>query len=518
MTKVIFFGNKERDKYIISFLVLAISYLLVIFSLSSNPFSHVLNSHDSSMFLYFGKGIREGLVPYKDMFDHKGIVLFWLQYIGVLIGGGNFSFGLWIVEICFYLVTMIYMFKTLFFLTKKCITSSVAILILTAPIIQTLDGGNYSEEFALPLLSISIYIIVLLIFRKTKESPALIVFGIMGALTFFLRANMIFLWVVFCLFLILKGLKEKKISQLLKQASLVAIGGVLVCLVVIAYTVYTGSFQDMIYQTFVLNYQYTDGNNFKQKIWAGKYFFDFATSSGIVALIVIAILAILKDFSRMDKDLICVINVLCVYLLFNFYSVIMSGRNYPHYFLTMFPGLVVVVGLGINLVYVRIKDRSKRAIALLILLILPMSCFYNVSQRLYNIFNYTPNQTIESDAVIIADYVKNNTNPSDKIYVHNINANIYLLSDRYSNSRFFVLPSFDYNGLPDLKREFTKKLKEVPPKIIVLNEQTYIDKSNLDDSHLDKTLVTFIEKEQYIPNKTIDLDNLMVFSRPNSLD
>ena len=53
------------------------------------------------MFLYFGKGISEGLIPYKDMFDHKGIVLFFIQYIANIVGLGNIFLGIFLVEAVF---------------------------------------------------------------------------------------------------------------------------------------------------------------------------------------------------------------------------------------------------------------------------------------------------------------------------------------------------------------------------------------------------------------------------------
>ena len=58
----------------IPFILLSINYLTIILSFRSSPFSHLLNDHDSSMFLYFGKAMNAGLTPYINMLDHKGIL------------------------------------------------------------------------------------------------------------------------------------------------------------------------------------------------------------------------------------------------------------------------------------------------------------------------------------------------------------------------------------------------------------------------------------------------------------
>ena len=60
--------------------------VLVWFSMVTNvkqgiPFS------DASIFEYFGYAMNRGELMYADLFDHKGPVVFLLNYLGYLIGG-----------------------------------------------------------------------------------------------------------------------------------------------------------------------------------------------------------------------------------------------------------------------------------------------------------------------------------------------------------------------------------------------------------------------------------------------
>ena len=159
----------KRKEKIYSFLLLFFMFLVIVFSFRSNPFSKVLNEHDSSMFLYFGRGISEGLIPYKDMLDHKGPVLFIIQYFAVLIGNGNLSLGIWLIECIFLLVTLLYLYKSCLFFTKNELISAIAIVMMTPLFILCYDGGNYSEEFAISFISFSFFLFNKLVFEKNFQ-------------------------------------------------------------------------------------------------------------------------------------------------------------------------------------------------------------------------------------------------------------------------------------------------------------------------------------------------------------
>ena len=154
------------------------------------------------MFLYFGKGISDGLIPYKDMLDHKGPILFIIQYLAVLAGFGNFSLGIWLIECLFFLGTLFSLYKTCYLCINDKLISAVSVTFLTPLFILCYDGGNYSEEFALLFISISLYFFCKIFFKRRVSRVEYLLVGFLGAATFFIRLNMISLWVVFCLFLV----------------------------------------------------------------------------------------------------------------------------------------------------------------------------------------------------------------------------------------------------------------------------------------------------------------------------
>ena len=63
------------------------------------PWTSLPTRTDSSVFLYIGKQMHAGKVPYVDLFDHKGPLLYLIQYLGFSIWKDSVAGGVWILEL-----------------------------------------------------------------------------------------------------------------------------------------------------------------------------------------------------------------------------------------------------------------------------------------------------------------------------------------------------------------------------------------------------------------------------------
>lgn len=442
---------KKIDK-VLPYLLLTFVFVITIFSFRDNPLSHVLSGHDSSMFLYFGKGISDGLVPYNDMLDHKGPFLFIIEYFAVLIGFGNLSIGIWLVECVFLAGTLVFLYRTCNVFTGSNLISAIALTLLTPLFILCYDGGNYSEEFALLFISISFYLFSKIIILNKNIRIDYITIGFLGAATFFIRVNMISLWLVFCLFLLLTSLYDKKIDTLIQQIRGIFIGGVITTLSIIGLSIFQNNLKEMFQQAFIMNFLYSD-SDLTGKLKAAFSFTDLLLKTGLFPLVIIFFISAFADNKKTPNKIYF---VLCIYFVVNFFTVILSGRYYTHYLITQFAPLSVVIALSIQFIMTFIINRAKFIVSLLMIIIIALPATFSAFKT-YN-WSYNTNN-VNSDKTqvkTISNYIKKNSSKKDSIYVHNINANIYLLSDRYSNSRFFVLPAVNYDRFPKLKRNFQK--------------------------------------------------------------
>ena len=72
------FDRKERiKKYLIA--AVATCFVMLLWSAYDSPLFPLYNSSDSAIFMLIGKGITDGKIPYRDLFDHKGPFLFCIE-------------------------------------------------------------------------------------------------------------------------------------------------------------------------------------------------------------------------------------------------------------------------------------------------------------------------------------------------------------------------------------------------------------------------------------------------------
>ncbi|MDN6498014.1 MAG: hypothetical protein L0K54_12845 [Tetragenococcus koreensis] len=296
---------KKNNKVllIISLILILISFSMVLLSLRTNPFSNRLNAHDSSMFIYFGRGIKDGMIPYNEMFDHKGIILFFVQYLGIFLGNGNDNLGIWIIEVLFFSVTTIFFLKMGKLITKDIFIPSIAFFVICTIGLHTFEGGNLSEEFALPFISIALYFFVKIILTNRYSRMTLFLIGLTGGIIFFIRSNMIALWIVFCLFLLIKNTMVKNYPILLEQICFIFLGGITVCSGVLTYGFITESLNEMIYQTFILNFQYSSILENTSPVSPNESFLDFVNRSGVLVFISLFFMSMLYRDRKIQSKL-----------------------------------------------------------------------------------------------------------------------------------------------------------------------------------------------------------------------
>src|SRR5699024_38751 len=85
---------------------------LISLTLRSNPFSQYLPNHDSSMFQYFGYAMNNGKTVYTEIFDHKGPMIFILNYFGIMLSTQNIQ-GIYLIEFASLFIYFLYSYKTI---------------------------------------------------------------------------------------------------------------------------------------------------------------------------------------------------------------------------------------------------------------------------------------------------------------------------------------------------------------------------------------------------------------------
>src|SRR5258708_38768094 len=76
--------------------------ILIVFGLSvlsaASPSVEPLPGRDQGVYLYIGRGILHGGIPYRDFWDHKGPLIYYINALGLLLAG-KAHLGGWVLEI-----------------------------------------------------------------------------------------------------------------------------------------------------------------------------------------------------------------------------------------------------------------------------------------------------------------------------------------------------------------------------------------------------------------------------------
>lgn len=180
---------------------------------------------DPQIFKYFGMAMQKGQVPYRDFFDHKPPLIYFINYAGVLLG----NYGIYILNALFVL------FGTLRFLKLNIqfnipfpfILPVLFCLLLKHP--NYSFGGHFTREYATVLILIGFCCL----FGNGRFK--MLWTGIISALIFFFQQEQIVILIPFILVALYNIPGELKLKRILFSSGLLAAGFLIPCLLISGY-------------------------------------------------------------------------------------------------------------------------------------------------------------------------------------------------------------------------------------------------------------------------------------------
>ena len=143
---------------------------------------------DSGLFQTIGMLWAEGLVPYKQAFDHKGPLLFLIQRIAYAFADPQLV--LFLLESLFVSAALYLCYQTI-----RLRTAAVPAMAGTALCalfwLPVLEYGNLSEEYSLPFVLLALYVQLRWMRREQPEHPwqGALVYGLCFGATLMIRPN-----------------------------------------------------------------------------------------------------------------------------------------------------------------------------------------------------------------------------------------------------------------------------------------------------------------------------------------
>lgn len=318
------------------FLAPAIVLLSVVLVLLPVPVEEVAPRRDSGVFLYAGQQILAGKVPYLDVWDHKGPLIYTINALGLLLASGE-RWGVWAIQFLSLLtagLASLFLFRAAVG-WLSAIAGTVTWLMAVPALLQ---GGNLTEEYALPL-----QFTALLLFYQGIQRRSVKLFWFVGAtcaLAMLLRPNIVGVWLAVGLYLLLGAREVKERRFYIHSLGALALGTAAILALPLGYFAFHGALDEFVSAALVYNLVYVDASLSEQMeavryglstasdslLWPATFFWVFS----------LAALAFGRHKPTKTEPLVTV--ALLAFPVELFLSSL-SGRIYDHYYLSWLPVL-----------------------------------------------------------------------------------------------------------------------------------------------------------------------------------
>lgn len=449
---------------------LALPYLflilltLVVLDLANPVFDKP--SRDGGFFLYAGSQILDGKIPYTEVWDNKGPGIFYINALGLWLGGGS-RWGVWLVEFLCIFGVFVILYRDL---SKRWGHEPALFGLLAAGIgLQvTLGYGNYSEEY--PLLFNAMGLSLFLSMRDVKGNYwKYFWIGAWFGLSFSFRANNIGGFVAILGAVVLFLMFKKEFVEALRIAVAAGIGFLLPNLLWLLYFAMLGVAEEMIYGSITFNFSYSAA---KEREWVALLFGGFGKHgmgwTGWLTLTAWAVTLIraVQSFARRK------LSTFEVFLVFWFPVEILlsnlSGRNFTHYYISW--TLVVAVYCtyiffeGWALLPHGLQNRLPASVLAVIFMTALFGLYPAAAGRYAETIARRGGEYIDP----ISTYIIANTQTDDLVLTWYPERGINFTSERASPVVHTNYPLFLDGSLTDeIESTYIANLKSTPPVLIV---------------------------------------------------
>ena len=424
-----------------------------------------------------GKGMLKGFVPYRDLFEQKGPLLYLIHALAYLVDRTGFL-GVFVFEVASLSMSLWIADKIVrLFISNQFNGFILPIFTCLTLVSSNFESGDSAEEFCLPLILGLMYLMCRHFLKNplgTLTDRQALAVGSLGGCVLMIKYTMLGFWIGFALVLTAGCVQRRQVRELLRTVLFVLAGVALSVLPWLVYFVLNRALGSFFETYFLTNIRfYAQAMSLLDRIrLIGKAVgsgFGNNVVAGMITLFGIGVFAFgRRHFPTRHGRLVLPVCA-AVQILATYYS----GRNYSYYYLTFFPfllfGLIAIVGVIQARKTIRLPIREKVALTVCLLLILtvvtistsPNIPLINKSREDYPQFAF---------AEII------NSVPGATVLNYGfLDGGFYTAADVTPAFRFFMLNNIDYQNMPEMLDE--------QKRYILDREATFvIFRMNMDES------------------------------------
>ena len=488
--------------------VIIILYIVIRINIINIPLDR-----DEGIFGYTGQTILNNGLPYRDVFDHKPPVVFYLNALALLLVPPT-STGIHIFLHTYNFLTLI----ALFFVARSYTQSNttglwVAFLYAifsSSPVIQGFTAST--EMFLLLPMTLSLLFAILAV-SKDKIYFSMLS-GICGALTVFTKQTgaLIILFIICYLLLAQISVNADRDTYIkaIKSLAMWGAGFLLISLLIPGYFYFQGNFDEFIYWNFTHSYIYSK-NSHVIDVFPRIHQVIVKIITDNLLIISVGLCVSIVDILRKNAK-----GYFALGFLFFSLMATVPGAAYSHYFAQIAPAIAIIGGFGISSLIDPLQYTKKRIPILLLcalgIIIVPVwvhSCYY---------INNSPDQISRGyfgnnpfpESVDLAKFIMRRTNKDDSVFIFGSEAQILLLSQRKSATSYaLIYPLMSiFPRYKEFQRKAWEEIASLNPKYIII---VNIPTSLLWDGKAD---LWILSKTKQLIDENYNLEAVMTIKKP----
>ncbi len=450
------------------FCLLTAAVLMTLFSRSSflYPFN---NWSDTNVYMTIGREMLRGAVPYRDLFDHKGLLWYFIYAAANLISTSSYL-GLYLIEVLSFSFFLFYSEKTLELFWPS--VWSLACLPVLGCLITVSDAfgmGGSAEEIHLAFAAAGMYYLIRFIRDTRTENmswPVVFGNGVLAGCVLWIKYSMLGFWFGWMMFVFFLLISRKEWKRALASCAVFLLGMAAASLPCLIYLLATGSLGDFWHVYIEINLRYanvgeqgslaerlSNSLHYYLMMYGWNKILGTLTLTGLAAVILLPVLSpnILK---RLILPVVYLLAVGTAYMgkVSHFYYFMITGP----FLITAFTAVGFLAGKIRSLIRKK-GDRPARNGFLpaaggtaLFLFSLLVSCLYGWT-RSPNVFfmDYEKEELTQYQAAALMEGVEE---PTLMYYANIIDIGILMASeDARPWGKYFFMPNISYETYPEIR-------------------------------------------------------------------
>lgn len=459
--------NKEFGKTILKTKVWPALVWSIVLSFCSvaNPLLTSFATNIQTQNLYAGMAMMKGQIPYGDFFGTSGLLFYLLALLGN-VGGSFIIFG--VLQFIALLIAGVYFYKIIAYFSRSEKVALSASHWFYIFIFALSFGGLYAEMFALPFILTSIWFLVRY-FENAVTDETFILYGIDAALVFLIYPKSLILWVVAGIVLVVYNVQHHQVARGFYQL-LAAVFGFLLVLYSVGYYAFEAQvLGTAIQQTFLYNLR-----------------LDFQHATVFMDLTIVILFLLLSGFVKnaiqtlfsFRQEKYTYIKVLML-LVFTIQLIFIVGSAYFQW-----SQLVLLLPYGFVMAVIHTQEEHEDTNSSYARRHFFLPVFIGLGILAQPAFIYSVQGDLRTDREQVANYIGEQTKDSDKIYVWDNSASIYLSSQRLSAAT--ITTAEPYLNTDDNKNSLMYDINKNEAKFVVVNKNLPIldeIKTNLESQY-----------------------------------